>query len=141
MTLPYSAALLEHYRRPRNFGSLPHADVQHEVLNPLCGDRIRLELALAGDVIADVRFRGDACAICTASASLLTEVLRSLALKQAGRIGERDVLAALQAPVPDTRLRCALLPLEALRGCLDAAAVGDTEPHATSDGDSSPGSG
>jgi nitrogen fixation protein NifU and related proteins len=118
MSTPYTAALLEHFRRPRNFGSLEAPDASHEVLNPVCGDRIRMEVVVADGVIEDVRFRGDACAICIASASLLTESLRSMLVEQAGRIGEPEVLAALQAPVPDTRIQCALLPLEALRGCL-----------------------
>jgi nitrogen fixation protein NifU and related proteins len=122
MSTPYTATLLEHFRRPRNFGSLDAPDASHEVLNPVCGDRIRMEIAIAGDAIADVRFRGDACAICIASASLLTEALRSMSLEQAGRIGEREVLAALQAPVPDARIQCALLPLEALQGTLAALA-------------------
>jgi nitrogen fixation protein NifU and related proteins len=77
-----------------------------------------MEVVVADGVIEHVRFRGDACAICIASASLLTESLRSMLVEQAGRIGEPEVLAALQAPVPDTRIQCALLPLEALRGCL-----------------------
>jgi nitrogen fixation protein NifU and related proteins len=118
MSTPYTATLLEHYRRPRNFGSLDAPDAAREVLNPVCGDRIRMELRLTDGVIADVRFRGDACAICIASASLLTERLHSLPIAQARSIGAREVLAALQVPIPDARRACALLPLEALGQCL-----------------------
>jgi nitrogen fixation protein NifU and related proteins len=133
MSTPYTAALLEHFRRPRNFGALNSPTAVYEVLNPLCGDRIRMEVNFKGGVVADVRFRGDACAICIASASLLTERIRGMARGEARRIGESEVLAALQAPVPDTRLRCALLPLEALRGCLDpgpvdSGALGSSDP-------------
>jgi nitrogen fixation protein NifU and related proteins len=122
---PYTAALLEHFRRPRNFGSLDDPDASFEVLNPLCGDRIRMELAAAGGTITQVRFRGDACAICIAATSLLTEMIQGRPLEVATAVGRDEVLAALQAPIPDGRVRCALLPLEALRGAisaLDAAA-------------------
>jgi nitrogen fixation protein NifU and related proteins len=118
MSHPYSETLLEHFRRPRNFGSLPHADAVHELLNPLCGDRIRLEIAVAEGRVSDVSFRGDACAICTASASLMTEGLRGLPLEDARSLGREQVLAVLGVPVPESRMRCALLPLEALQGCL-----------------------
>jgi nitrogen fixation protein NifU and related proteins len=128
MSSPYTATLLEHFRRPRNFGSLDHPDATHEVLNPLCGDRIRMELAISGGAISAVRFRGDACAICTAAASLLTEMMGGQDLAVVGRIGSDEILAALQAPIPDSRLRCALLPLDALRGCLDALPASGGEP-------------
>jgi nitrogen fixation protein NifU and related proteins len=118
MSSLYTATLLEHYRHPRNFGSLVNPDAAHEVLNPVCGDRIRLELHIEDDSIADVRFRGDACAICTAASSLLTEMLRSLPLAEAAKIQPESLLEALHAPIPETRLQCALLPLDALAGCL-----------------------
>lgn len=118
MSSPYTATLLEHYRHPRNFGSLENPDAVQEVLNPVCGDRIRLELRFAAGRIEDVRFRGDACAICTAAASLLTEMVRSMPRSEAAKIQPESMLAALQAPIPETRRQCALLPLEALAGCL-----------------------
>ena len=118
MTTPYSQTLLAHFRRPHNLGRLDAPHAAHEVLNPLCGDRIRLELAVGEGAIAEVRFRGDACAICIAAASVMTELVRGRTPAQAGRITGDELLAALDAPVPEARLPCLLLPLEALAGCL-----------------------
>ena len=72
----YQEVILDHKRRPRNFGPLPGATRDVEGFNPLCGDHIHLHVKLAGDVIDDIRFEGEGCAISTASASLMTEVLK-----------------------------------------------------------------
>jgi nitrogen fixation NifU-like protein len=71
----YQEIILDHYRHPRHFGPLPEADREAEGHNPLCGDRIKVYLALDGDRVTDVRFEGSGCAISTASASLMTEAL------------------------------------------------------------------
>ena len=63
----YQEVILDHYRKPRNFGSLPAADRKAEGHNPLCGDRIALQLKMKGDAIDDLRFSGKGCAISTAS--------------------------------------------------------------------------
>lgn len=68
----YQEVILDHYKRPRNFGELAGADHHAEGHNPLCGDHVRVALKLAGDVIEDVRFQGSGCAISKASASLMT---------------------------------------------------------------------
>jgi nitrogen fixation protein NifU and related proteins len=115
---PYSATLLEHFRRPRNYGTLEEPDARDEVLNPLCGDRIRLELRIVSGIIEDVRFRGDACAICIAATSTMTEMLRGLTVRQAESLTPDQIVQKLQAAVPPARTQCALLPLDALRGCL-----------------------
>lgn len=114
MANPYTALLLDHFRNPRNVGSLPAPDIAEEVLNPLCGDRIRLELALAGDTVAEARFRGDGCAISIAAASILTGMLQGLPLAEAEKLREAELIAALRAPIPPGRTRCATLPLSAL---------------------------
>ena len=69
----YQEVILDHNKRPRNFGPLPGADRQADGHNPLCGDRLHLAVRLEGDTIADVRFEGSGCAISKASASLMTE--------------------------------------------------------------------
>jgi nitrogen fixation NifU-like protein len=68
----YRDVILDHNRRPRNFGPLESANATVEGFNPLCGDRLTVRLNLAGDQIADIRFEGEGCAISTASASLMT---------------------------------------------------------------------
>ena len=69
MTTPYSQTLLAHFRRPHNLGRLDAPHAAHEVLNPLCGDRLSLYVQVAGGRIADVAFVGSGCAISKASAS------------------------------------------------------------------------
>ena len=71
----YSDILLDHFRHPRNYGSLAAPDISNEQFNPLCGDRIRIELKLDRSIVNEARFKGDACAISTAAASLLTELI------------------------------------------------------------------
>lgn len=111
----YSDILLDHFRRPRNYGSLTAPDISNEQFNPLCGDRIRLELKLDGGTVSEARFKGDACAICTAAASLLTEILHHKDLPSLATIGDAQLLAALESDIQPARLQCALLPLQALR--------------------------
>lgn len=86
----YRDVILDHNRRPRNFGPLESADATVEGVNPLCGDRLTLRLKLDGDRIEDIRFEGQGCAISTASASLMTESVkgstRSQAMELFGRI-------------------------------------------------------
>jgi nitrogen fixation NifU-like protein len=120
----YSATILEHYRRPRNFGPLPGADVTHEGANPLCGDRIRVELRLEGGAVTEARFRGEACAIATAAASLLTDRLRGMALSEIEALGERDVLAMLDVEVAAGRVECARLPLRVVHDGVRAFRAG-----------------
>jgi nitrogen fixation NifU-like protein len=130
---PYSSTITEHFRRPRNQGTLADADASAEGANPLCGDRVRVELALDRDPaagretserrIAEARFTANACAICVASASLLTERLRGLSLAEAALLKDADAVAALDAEIPAARQRCATLPLEAARRAVAAIAA------------------
>jgi len=111
----YSNTLLDHFRRPRNYGDLDAPDVSNEQFNPLCGDRIRLELKLQKTKVVEVRFKGDACAICTAAASLLTELVLGEDVEQLIRISDAQLISALESDIQPARLQCVLLPLQALR--------------------------
>jgi nitrogen fixation protein NifU and related proteins len=111
----YSETLLDHFRHPRNYGSLDAPDISNEQFNPLCGDRIRIELKLEQTKVLDVRFKGDACAICTAAASLLTELVRGADLAQLADIPDERLISALKSDIQPARVQCALLPLQALR--------------------------
>jgi nitrogen fixation NifU-like protein len=79
----YRDVILDHNRRPRNFGPLEAADASVEGFNPMCGDRLTLRLKLLADKIADIRFEGQGCAISTASASLMTEAVKGMTRVQA----------------------------------------------------------
>ncbi len=116
----YREQILEHARHPRNFGHLPAPTVVREERNPLCGDQIRLELAIADDVITDVRFTGRGCAISQASASLLTEVIKGKSVEEAKHFSKDDLLDLIGIPLAHnpSRLKCALLSLKALKAGL-----------------------
>jgi nitrogen fixation protein NifU and related proteins len=79
----YQEVILDHNRQPRNFGPLGDANRSAEGHNPLCGDTIVLYLRVEDDVVTDVSFEGAGCAIATASASLMTEVLRGKSVAEA----------------------------------------------------------
>src|SRR5476651_86854 len=85
----YRDVILDHNRRPRNFGNLDSADASVEAFNPMCGDRLTLRLKLAGDTISDIRFEGEGCAISTASASLMTEAVKGKTRSEALALFDR----------------------------------------------------
>jgi nitrogen fixation NifU-like protein len=118
----YSDVLLDHFRHPRNYGSLVAPDVSHEKFNPLCGDRIRIELKLDQTTIAEARFKGDGCAISTAAASLLTELVTGKQLDTVTAVTDDQLIALLASDIQPARRQCALLPLEALRAGLNERA-------------------
>ena len=114
----YSETLLDHFRHPRNYGDLPAATISYESFNPLCGDRIRILLQLNGTIVEDARFKGDGCAISTAAASLLTELIIGSDLDELSSLPDDRLISALESNIQPARVQCALLPLEALRAGL-----------------------
>ena len=115
---PYLALVVAHYRHPNNLRPLAAPTHVHEGTNPLCGDRLRVELVVRDGVIADAAFQASACAIATASASLLTERVRGATLADVATLRDEAVIAALGEGVPAPRRGCALLPLRVLRRAL-----------------------
>jgi nitrogen fixation NifU-like protein len=118
MSALYSKILLDHFRHPRNYGSLDSPDISNEQFNPLCGDRLRLELKFKESKVNEARFKGDACAICTAAASLLTELILDQGREQLANIPDSRLISALESDIQPARVQCALLPLVALRAGL-----------------------
>jgi nitrogen fixation NifU-like protein len=117
----YRDFILDHYRRPRNAGTLPHPDASFEDNNPLCGDRIRMDIQLNDGVVSDIKFQGRGCAISQASASLLTEAVKGKTLAEIAQIGKEEVLENLGIPISAARLKCALLGLKVLKTALAVA--------------------
>lgn len=112
----YSRVILDHFRHPHNFGSLPSADVVCEEVNPLCGDRIRVEVKMDGSVIEAARFSGDGCAISIAAASILTDLIVGANIDAGDElISGRQILSSLESDIKPARMKCAMLALEALR--------------------------
>ena len=85
----YRDVILDHNRRPRNFGGLDSADASVEGFNPMCGDHLTLRLKLRDDTISDIRFEGQGCAISTASASLMTEAVKGKSREAALELFDR----------------------------------------------------
>jgi nitrogen fixation NifU-like protein len=115
----YTDKILEHARHPRNFGRVSDPDLQFEELNPLCGDRIRVELRLSPDRhILEARFSGEMCAIAKGSASIVLESLEGKPAAAIKAISDADVLESLAGEIPKNRIQCALLPIAALRNAV-----------------------
>jgi len=118
----YKEYILDHYRSPRNYGHLDRVDVSAEDLNPLCGDTIKMELALDGDGrVEDIRFSGKGCAISQASASMLTDTIKGMKLEDVARLSQDAVLENVGIGISPTRMKCALLGLKVLK----SAALGE----------------
>lgn len=120
----YRDYILEHYRRPHNFGVLEEPTARYEGANPLCGDRITLMLGIADGVVKDVAFTGRGCAISQASASLLTDEIKGKPVDTVARLTSQDLLDLIGIEISPARLKCALLSLDTLEHAL-AEAGGD----------------
>jgi CTP:molybdopterin cytidylyltransferase MocA/NifU-like protein involved in Fe-S cluster formation len=114
MAAPYSRLVMEHFRRPRHRGPLANATIAEEGVNALCGDRVRIELRLDGQRVAEARFTANACALCVASASVLTELVTGAPLDEVDTLTIDDLLRTLGAEVPEARRNCVRLPLTVL---------------------------
>ncbi|MES2563856.1 MAG: SUF system NifU family Fe-S cluster assembly protein, partial [Pseudomonadota bacterium] len=125
----YQEVILDHNRRPRNWGALDDATHRAEGVNPLCGDRLQLAVKVSGDAIGAIAFEGESCAICKASASMMTVAVRGKPLadaeqlvqefrdmatgaldtaKEAHHLGRLTVFSGVR-DLP-TRVKCAILP-------------------------------
>ena len=152
----YQEVILDHNRKPRNYGKLEDATRHAEGLNPLCGDHIWVYLRTSGTDVQAIAFEGQSCAICKASASMMTAAVKGRSIAEAEQLagefrdmttGKLDPAASAHhlgrltvfAGVRDlpTRVKCAVLPWHTLHAALNAVAVASTE----GDADPVPGSG
>ncbi|MBA3751903.1 iron-sulfur cluster assembly scaffold protein [Candidatus Dependentiae bacterium] len=114
----YQQELLEHYRYPRNQGVLENAQATAQSNNPSCGDSITIQICSDGERLTNICFQGKGCVISQAAASLLTELSKEKTLRVLASLTKDDMLALIGIPLGPTRLRCALLSLEALHKAL-----------------------
>lgn len=132
----YQELILDHYRRPRNKGTLEKADATAEVKNPLCGDEIGLQVAFDGDCVCDLKFSGRGCSISQASASMMTQLVKGKSTEEIEAIRKqfRDLMLGIPAAADDpqlgpllalsgvarfpARVKCALLAWNALESAL-----------------------
>ncbi len=141
----YQEVILDHNKKPRNYGVLEHPSHRAEGINPLCGDHIEVALDLDGETIAAIAFQGESCAICKASGSMMTvavkgkaraeakELIREFVAMATGRateepgpnIGRLAVFAGIsELPM---RVKCAILPWHTLQAAFNAVATTSTE--------------
>jgi nitrogen fixation NifU-like protein len=125
----YRDYILEHYRRPHNFGTMDDATSTYEGANPLCGDRITLQVRVRNGVVDGVAFTGRGCAISQASASLLTDEVKGKPVDAAAKLGSSDVLDLLGIEISPARMKCALLSLDTLQHALGSADEGASGPE------------
>ncbi len=111
----YRDNILDHYRYPRHKGHLDHPDVVYHDHNPFCGDEITLELKIVDGVVTEAAFDGRGCAISQASASMMTEEIIGKPLEELRHWSKDDILDMLGIEIGPVRLKCALLPLKALK--------------------------
>lgn len=111
----YQEELLDHYENPSNYGTLPNPDISHEEDNPLCGDKIRIDLIVEDDIIKEVRFSGHGCTISLAAASMLTEEIVGKSLTEVKKLSRDDILDMIGIPLGPVRVKCALLALKVLK--------------------------
>ena len=137
----YQEIILDHNRRPRNYGPLADATVEERGINPLCGDELTLWLRMDGDRIADASFLGSGCAISRASASMMTGLVKGMTRAEADLLIERfrematgngvmdDLPPALRAFAGVARLpqrvKCAVLAWHTLHSALEGGASTD----------------
>ena len=145
----YQEVILDHNRKPRNFGRLAQPTHQADGLNPLCGDHLHVTLALAGDnKVEAIAFDGESCALCKASASMMTAAVKGRSRGEAEALGREFVdmacgrIAAIDAArvgrlavfsgiseLP-MRVKCAILPWHTLQAAFDAVPTTSTEAYA-----------
>jgi nitrogen fixation protein NifU and related proteins len=134
----YQEAVIDHHKKPRNFCKLERANRQADGINPLCGDKLSVYIQIENGVVADIGFMGSGCAISTASASMMTEILKGKTEVEAGRLFElfHQMLTDHSNPQPDladlgklavflgvreypVRVKCATLAWHTMRAALE----------------------
>lgn len=112
----YREQIIDLYEHPLNYGELDPHDFTYEEDNPLCGDVVRVDVRLDEEQrVANVRWRGEGCAISQASASLLTEEIKGMTMEELKEFDKERLLELIGVPLSMARIKCALLSLKVLK--------------------------
>ncbi|MCW6168296.1 MAG: iron-sulfur cluster assembly scaffold protein [Thermoplasmatales archaeon] len=109
---------MDHYRNPHNYGVVENATSKIIEYNPVCGDTIQITISVEDGKIADAKFIGRGCSISQASASILTDTVKGMALEDAKNIDEDKYIKSLGISLGPSREKCALLAVNALKKCI-----------------------
>ncbi len=112
----YRELILDHYKHPHNFGHLSKPTATHTLFNSACGDKITMEIQVdKKDIVTDIQFSGEGCAISQASASMLTDLVKGKTKKEILKLTSADIFSLLNTELSVSRVKCAVLPLEVLQ--------------------------
>jgi nitrogen fixation protein NifU and related proteins len=111
----YNQILMEHYHNPKHYGKLENPDFEVMVFNPLCGDKLYLYVELQGLEISKIGFEGEGCIISFATASIIFDKVIKQTIEAIEMLSEKDIVELIQLKMGPNRLKCALLPLEAIK--------------------------
>lgn len=114
----YCELILDHYQNPRNYGTIKNPSKKTVIYNPSCGDKIELDIFIGEKKIKDIKFRGHGCAISQASASILTQFVMKKPKDELKKLDKDFMIKLLGIRLGPNRIKCALLPLEALHKLL-----------------------
>lgn len=114
----YREHIMELYKSPSNFGSLKNPSHKATEYNSSCGDEITINIEIKNGKVQDIKFSGSGCVISLVSSSLLTEKIKGMKVEDVKKLGKDDILELLGIKVNPARIKCALLPLEAMRKAL-----------------------
>ena len=114
----YREEILDHYKRPRNFGPLPVSGLKAMDRNASCGDVIEIGVKIKVGKIDDIKFQGEGCAIAMAATSMLTEMVKGKTIEQAKKLTDKDMMKKLGINISLGRKKCATLGLVVLQKAL-----------------------
>lgn len=114
----YQDIILDHYHHPHNQGKINKSDKFISVNNPLCGDKIEMTVSFKKNKVAEIKFQGEGCVISTASASMLTDFVKNKSKQELKKLDSKFIIKMLGIDLGMNRIKCAVLPLEALQKLL-----------------------